>query len=538
MESFYMTMISNASTDLYSQNSLVSFKNELPKTINVEGLKIALQEIHIDNKFGNIPNAVLAAKKQFLLFLKGEDGQWETLPFATCDISDFFMSIQKLAAFLNEKLNTRSTTNAYRFRAMVSDSKTKLHIILTNATLLVHVDVQGWMNINFHPQTLTQTYDGNTYVILSSDNQRNFMSTAICGAGDKILPKMIKVQLEEMQQNLSGVNLVQDLALFPVSQKQYPIDIVCKRKEYFDFNCSNLTQLTARLVDENNHPLHLGNGQPTFLKLQCKRFAMKSFVLRLSSLESNSVFSNNKTNNFKIRLQETFDINSWDVALASIYLPTNINISRLLNRDNFYLEIKQAGSDTVRISLHELKDFTAEGFVNHANKKLVEAFANPRPILKFIEEESTGNKISIRLTENVELKFSGLLAYLIHYATRATSPTEAVAVNTRIDETLYLGTLNFQRLHPHLIFLYCNFITPVVIGNTYGQVLQMIPFYNSKENGAELMKFEAQHLDFLPMTMNDPTTLHFEMIDHSGEHVQFENNNQEVLLTLVFRKKL
>jgi hypothetical protein len=52
------------------------------------------------------------------------------------------------------------------------------------------------------------------------------------------------------------------------------------------------------------------------------------------------------------------------------------------------------------------------------------------------------------------------------------------------------------------------------------------------------MKYEAPHLEFLPMTMNDRSTLRFEMRNSSGDLFNFLDSSIEILLTLVFREKI
>jgi hypothetical protein len=76
-----------------------------------------------------------------------------------------------------------------------------------------------------------------------------------------------------------------------------------------------------------------------------------------------------------------------------------------------------------------------------------------------------------------------------------------------------------------------------VVGHDFAKVLQMIPYFGSDSDGATIMKYEAQHLDFLPMSTNDPTTLQFEMRNSAGDYIRFDNDDAEILLSLVFREK-
>lgn len=530
-------MASNASTDLYSENSLVKFKNELPTAVAVDGCKIALQSINLDNKYGNIPNGILATKNHFILFHTQGNTEQDVNPVASCTITDHDMTIFEFVEFITTNLKKDDTK---KFEIAIINNFKRIRITLRNAVLLVHPQINSWLNFTTRPPI---KFKGEAYFALSSKNVReNFSHVDFSMIPTS--PSLIKVQLEQMCSNVSGVKLVQDLAILKVNPAQYPIDIVCKRKEYFEFNCNKLSTLSASLVDENNYPLHLSTGQPTFLKLQVKKFPMKSHVLRLSSLESSDLFSDNQNNNFQIQLKEPINFCEWDVALTSICLPTKIDMKRFFTPSNFYIILKKPNVVQHYLPLNDLIDFTPEGFVKHLNEKLktslitidssTQKLVDVFGAITFSTEEKN---VHIFMSSTVEIKLSGLLAYLLHHTKTATSPTEPVVMKGAIKQLVLMGKLDFKRLYPHVIFLYCNFIKPMTIGGSFGQVLQMIPYYNGSAGGDEIMKYEAQHLDFLPLSMNDATMLHFEMRDASGGNIYFEDATQEILITLVFRKK-
>jgi hypothetical protein len=521
-------MTSNASTDLYTENTLTEFKNELPRDFQVEGYKIALQSLYLDNKFGNIPNSILGTKNHFLLFVHNVQVK-HPLPSTTCSITDYVMSITSFANTVRHCLVSDETRK--NFEIGVINAKKRLQITLRNSFLLIHPEVNKYLDFSGE----SVKYNGLEYTKLDSRKHNTYLSH-IDFPTKAVRPSLIKVQLKEMCQNLSGLKQVQDLAIIKVHPRnQYPIYNVCKRKEYFNLNCTRLTTLSARLVDEDNYPLQLSSGQPTFLKLQFKKFPMKSFVLRLSSLESSEVFSDNTSSSFRIQLREPLQCCSWDVALSSIYLPAKTDIGEPLTAENFHIEIPTVDG-VIRLALHNLQDFTAEGLVKHLQSKLSIAFeGDPNPPLVVDLEDEGSDKIYLYFHENITIKLSGMLAYLLN---SAASPREPVSIVGKNRIRHLAGTPNFKKLHPHLILVYCNFITPIVVGSEFGTVLQMVPYYDSDSGGATIMKYEAQHLDFLPMTMNDPTTLQFEMRNSAGDSIRFQNEDTEILLTLVFREKL
>ena len=198
MESFYMVMASNASTDLYSENSLVKFKNELPQPINVEGFKIALQSMYLDNKYGNVPNGVLGTRSHFILFLTAGNTENEVEPTATCIISEYYMTIHDVVAVLEEQL-TPNGVNSVKFEVSAVNSYKRLEITLRNAILLVHPEVNKWLHLT---DELPITYRGEPYYKLQSSPYRVHISKTDFST-KPIAPSIIKVQLQEMNRNLS-----------------------------------------------------------------------------------------------------------------------------------------------------------------------------------------------------------------------------------------------------------------------------------------------------------------------------------------------
>lgn len=528
MESYYVTAISNASLNVYPQNSLTNFTNVLPQALDVTNCKVALQAIALDTKYGNIPNGILGTRNHFLLFV--ENPEISPIPDASCDITDFTMGAQTFAHTVNRAFSKIPG------RAHLTVSGRGINIALNKSVLLVHPEITKCLD--FRGGTL-YTYSGRQYTALTSEaGAKNFKSQKEFPRSI-VAPRVIKVQLAQMLQNLSTVRLVQDLAVIRVNPAQtYPFYNVCKRKEYFNFNSSRLNELSVRLVDENNWPLHLGQGgQPTFVKLQLKKFPMKSFVLRLSSLESSDVFTENKASSFRIILRQQLDCSRWNVALSSIYLPSRTNVGSLLTAQNFYIEVMLRNAlSGRRVELHDLTDFTTEGFLRHAMEKLTAAFPPTGAQTFKLTLEDGG--IHLECSQDFKLRISGMLAYVLN---KAASPTKPAfwPLEGQQSQKQYIGKLNFEKLQPHTILLYCNFIKPLVVGNTFARVLQLIPYFdNSEKNADGLMKYEAQHLDFLPLGMNDQTTLQFEMRNSNGDLVSFANETTEILLTLVFREKL
>jgi hypothetical protein len=525
LESFYIMMMSNSSRNIYPENNLNKFKNELPQEIYVGDFKVALQSISLDSKWGTIPNNILGTSDHFLIF-PDNYFQEKKSPVASYSITDFVLTKETFVEKANKALKT---TRNVLFRVV----KNSVDIVLTKCTLLVHEHVNNFLHFGKN----IVKYEGENYCVLKGESaavvraKKDFNTT-------RLVPRLIKVRLREMKQNLSTIGCVQELAILSTESSTYPFYSVCKRKEYFPLSNNKLSTLSIDLVDEDNYPIHLGKGQPSIVKLQLKRFAMDLAVLRLSSLESKHIFSDNKSSSFRIQLQQSLDAynTGLEVALSSIYVPSQVQTKSMLSSNNFYIDVVNNASpdrDFMRFVLSSLTDFTNTGFVNLAND-LIQSALPKRPVLFSIEEDD--NVMVEFLEDDVSLRVTGLIAYLFGRS-QAPDHFDHFAIKGEKKEKKLLTKINFKKLRPHVIFLHCNFTKPIIVGNQFGQVLQMIPYYNSDDDQVEIMKYEAQHLDFIPISMNDKTVLQFEMRTSGGLLVPFVKENAEVLVTLVFRQK-
>lgn len=526
MDSFYIIAASNASTDLHPQNKLISFRNSLPQGLNVEEYKIALQSIFLDTQYGNISNGILSTKDHFLLFL----GTRNAAPAASCTIEDFTLSPQRFVTVVNRALKA-GVGEVGRGRIQLTVSGGKIQVTLNKSVLLVHPEIMRCLNFRGGSEQ-EEVYSGFSYTKLNSETGVKVFTSKNNFPTSEARPNLIKVQLWEMTRNLSAVNLVQDLAIIPTTKQGYPFYNICRQKEYFPLNTHRLSEISIKLVDENNFPLHLGSGQPTLLKFRLKKLSMRSFVLRLSSLESRTVFPDDSNSSFRIILQQPLDCSKWNVALSSIYLPNLTDIRAHLTAENFFFVV--VGEEGVkRFTLEDATELTQKSILELIQLRLSNTFLTNSPV--DIEEDE--GVLFVKFNQNAKLHFSGLLAYLLSQTPLPTSKMQSL--EGLKSQRVRLGRLKFDKLQPHSILLYCNFITPIIFGNSYARVLQIIPFFNS-ENDAnnDIMKYEAQHLEFLPLLMNDPQTLQFEMRNSSGHLLKFQDGTTEIFITLIFREKM
>ncbi|HEY6435966.1 MAG TPA: hypothetical protein VIY47_05210, partial [Ignavibacteriaceae bacterium] len=177
---------------------------------------------------------------------------------------------------------------------------------------------------------------------------------------------------------------------------------------------------------------------------------------------------------------------------------------------------------------NDMDEFSQKGFIKIVNQKIENHFNVP-PIVF----QTNMAEVSINFKADVKVQLSSTLAYLF---TKAPMADNDFTVQGNRTTVVNLGKLNFKKIRPHSILIYCNFITPIIVGSTFARLLKTISFYDDDNANNNLMKYESTHLEFYPVSMNDKMLLSFELRTSSGELIKFENEMEEVVSTLVFRE--
>jgi hypothetical protein len=531
-KSFYVLLASNGSTDLFPDNSLSKFKNQLPRTLDfsLEGWKVGLQALALNINLSSTPHALKNLAAPFLY--------WETLykqPVTLFTFSSLhYTSMGALAWHLRKQITTADIKDV----VVKSDNDQLTISVKSEAWVGVDIEVCKWLTFKVDESEL-HPFNGRQYYLL---HQKEI--TTVDTKFFNPPPHYIKVHLNEMQSHLSGSSYHQTLAIIPFNRNvkkrgQFNLSNLYHevlRKEYFAFNCNSLQTLSILLTDENNKQLNLLPAQPTFIKLKIVKMDYMSFMLRIKSNSCYDIYPDNINSNFRTILPNPIELprGLWEVALTSIQIPTAIKLADVVPKGGLWLSVKWDSNDFRTIvtlpedsiengaTLLYALDVGIEKYVGHDKLKIT-ALKNKTALFTLREEEG------------MEIQLSNFLAYALGAPPSSNGHTTMI-LNNEIKTGKFTSPISVKRLIPHSILLYCDIIRPIIIGSTYAKVLKLIPITRiTAKNDYEI--YESQHLDFTTIENNSLSTMQFQLRHTNGVLLSFGNNKSEVLINLVFRKK-
>lgn len=521
------------------------------------------------SNFGNVAARMYTNERHVLLFLRGRGDAFMTsmealpgwLEIANPDMVASVKEVHYTADSLTNELNVEAVSQLGEEQATWSVSfrstatTNKMAIMLTQATLLIRDCLAEFIMSEEQLAAFPRVIRSNvTYVALDTpDEVKLFVMERPISPAEKAYPMLIKLRLQEMTQHVSSVALPQDLALVPFHATKNGSSLfhTVGRKEFFPL-CQQLRleELNIRLLDEEDRPLRvLSGGQPTFVKLRLVREKMDSreHILRLSSHESLDVYGSNTASDFKVRLKDkllpTDDVADWEVALSSIYHPTEIDYDKMADEENSTIEVLVGDNYMILtlVSSQKVEDMTLTGLINSVNRRMTtrKMFTETEGELAVSFSEVTPGELQVEFMTDAVVGIGGLLQYLL--GTAKTTAAAPLVVRGERGTKVKLGHYDFTRIHPNILLLETDFVGQTVFGNKWSNVLQMIRFppLSSTTEGVKSVssRYEVQHLDFHPVSQTDLNLLSFKLKNAEGRLVSFFHPNTPVYVTLLFRKR-
>lgn len=514
----------------YPENNPSSFRTVFPQTISCENYQIALQSIAINLKHSPIPPEIANTKNHIILFLTPTDFK-NNKPATYVTIPQNCIKPINLLKYLNRRLQIHCPTVVFGL------IRTKIYLTISNCILLMSESLLHWFDLPVDNNIskylgygiITMSYTEKTIIANSNFNYK--ITT----------PKILRVILNEMQQSVSANGFHQELAIVHAKKmtKNY-LFYVTKFKEYFNLQTANFNQLSIKITDENYKELNLVKDQPTIVFLKLKKMPKNSFILRLSSLDSQNIFTENSNSNFRIQLNQAIDksCGPLEVALTSIMISNDIDYAKILeNRSDFWIEININNQFSKLIFGRESFSSKAN-FINAFNNEIIDETGNDYIIMT----EAPDDKISILFNKKCEVYFSKLAGLVFNklpndLIINNKGEIEEVFVMYPEENTLELfEKITFSKVSPRLLFLHCNFVSPTLVGESYGQILKIIPLEFENENITTL-KYDVKNLDFFDVSMNDRSILEFKLCTVDNLLIPFKEESNEIFVTLLFREK-
>jgi hypothetical protein len=551
MNEFYMLLNSNASNDIFVDNSQTSFTNLIPNNVKLsEGWHVALQSLCVATSFStNVPKEVRKTNKHIILC--NSFG----MPTKLISIPDNNYTKETMTAFLQNQFFETVRQSRLKTRIETLGDTTNFIVTATRCQIRINEDVCKWLNIDTTGRQLYEEthLDYFLNIVPSDDNEVirvyifepdefyeqtetevffNFQSLP------RLMPSMIKVKLGEMKQSLSSYGNHQNLATI---QFKPPNDFIsfyyeAQQKEYFPLNSHLIQTLSIKLTDSIDDELNLFSHHPTFVKLKFKKMSTSSFILRLSSADSTDIYPENTASSFRIQLPKIISLNghNWQVALSTILYPSEISLSDYLSHQDVWIEYYRLHrNDWLLAHQYNFKNEKIRSFQHLEMILNANTYVARRQKQFRIKIHRNSKKTTYDSDMTLKIRMSKTLASMLG------SSTDNFITDYR-ERNKLIGFADIKRCMPNTISLHTDFTSPIVAGGKYCRLLKFIPILQDLQatDGSVYpsVSYESHHMDFVNLSTSDLQSLQFELKDGVGKPLVFTNNNIVTFVNLLFSK--
>jgi hypothetical protein len=552
-------LMSNGSTSLYPDNTLVSFRNKIPTDYLSDNVqwKVAMESVGFYNKFRNSALPKPYEMPTIIAFTKA----WHKHHFPTgieLNISSlkdyqkiyFYHGTKIDAAIIDRDIDTHQHVNG---DVNMSNYIGKLLTISPNNKNKVIFGQFMWMDDVILPICILIHQNFVTYLELAEPTNADGVDSKIIingevylwySIGDKTVtyesgivkpyhptgPASVKIQCKNIMPYMSSAGYCQDLGhiTLPHVNSQTFHHHQFKNIEWFNLQTKNLESLDIRLVDGDGAALKFEDGFSTLVKLHFKKEMEERIYVRIDSKKT-GLYPDNNAAIFKIKLPDRLSLlGKWKVGLSSIIYEQEF--IRYFNK-KFYIGMRYKDENG------EFVDKTLN-ITNCGNMEQVFKIAK-QELEKCANLTIKSERLHIMFTTRAQVLMSEDLAIL--FGMRYSN--EHIKINKK-NELLIDKDSGGQVLFPHKMteveiaipnmFLYSNIVNSTCVGGEMVKLMKVVPVSKNHHGAHTMMEFENEEL--FPVSNSNISEIEFELRLHSGETVPFKNNGGTTFLTIVFQK--
>lgn len=542
-------LLSNASTDIYNNNTLTKFTNHFENPINLEqGEKwqIGLQSIFLHPLFPNIP---FLDDKPHIKIVDELTVHNIFLPYKR-------YSSKSLVHQINERLSEAGLKSKLHFTLNEDSNKIELNPAENfQAELSVHkhfIKTMGFHRIN-------QSVDYVTFAISESPRHEVKLSDQI--------PKIIKVQVSHTADLFESNNQTIFISYHAVNMiSPFTHHFFSERPLYLAVTSNPIKDFTVTIVDEHNNQLKLGNNIPTIIQLNMTRSNEESgeFHVVVDSSMKNENYPNNSTADFCFSLNPPIHLSEdYVCSINSITFPTRFRTIFIQN-NNFYLMVQRTVDNIIR---NVRLPFNQKGMNFLSIEELIEGLNNTfgatKPdstyfppnnvmgthLLKIFTLEAYGGEKKLHFTgyKNTIYDFPIEIASVLGLNDKAGKKIGnrwLIEMNDMESDDPILGMQSFEMppniitLIPQSLFIYTDFTQLVSVGNNETNLLQIVPI-RSNVFEREKNQFVTENFDrpnWIQIRTRILNNLRFKILRSDGQLITFDRKDDGIVIVLAFKK--
>lgn len=318
---------------------------------------------------------------------------------------------------------------------------------------------------------------------------------------------------------------------------------------YLRLRASSITQLNVRLTTLTGAPYPLLTGPPTVVQLEMSIMALKSeFTITCMSKpwgDNATLYPNNTVTNFKSKLTKSINLRHFEVALASIALPSFGGPNTLIQATLALVSAEEDGGYDAKLQnlpddeklnfSHKLNDFPSMVEFFGAFKQAVEGFAAFQNKIKLSyvadhEPLAGGWRIENQFTDKDLILVAGKTCahlwgytfnthYLLIPAQQYLEPAQEYLPSKAVITNNEFHAYPHRAISvPEVCLLYSDMVSYTPFGDTTANLLGIVPlgsFTKSGENQG-LSLYEPKHLIYYDIKDTDFNEIHFKLLRGDG----------------------
>ena len=574
VKTFYV--LSNGQLELFKDNSLVSFSNQLPYDVNIQkdNYEIAVRSFGVDLNL-----ATLLTNSSCLIDvsqIKQEKITSET---------DLSTLQQKNFVFVpNNRFHIKSLSKRLRDAIKRSSLKGKLGIFYVTrreSEWLQNLSLQDDLRVLIHEQLVTLfklesyfktlsissiIYNSNVFFELRLSPRQSISGEHIPSPAFRGLPKVINVQcnlVNPYNNDNSTCKIISTNNILDSSFNRY-ICYTYRNPTFYPLESGETDKISFSFTDEKGAPLRLFSGNSSFihLELRPKPTKMERYINLQVSSKPSVLSKDNISAQFTSFLHHPIEVpKKSKICLISCHLPNTIaTVPKHVAAKSIKLKITKtwkiipSGEETVKYMksyhdhsfnllhchlldneafvamLNRVKGIDDFHFVLEHTKYLRIIFANTEdlthhspPFAKTDEESYEIHDIDYAFSFPVELaRLFGFysLENLFENGYLNFPPTKR---NISFEEAILL-----QDYYPNYIMIYCSTIVPTFVAGNSRPILSILPLEKQK---AEYASYFIENLNFVPLNTTFIDRMQFTLTSHDGNLINFVSP-LDVILTL------
>lgn len=373
--------------------------------------------------------------------------------------------------------------------------------------------------------------------VTSSSN--TFISSNDFSLDDRNYPKFIKVVCDSIQPQILNSSYSKDLLIFSPDFKNtenyYFRELDCV--DYVPLLNNYISDLTIRLLDENNEQLQLLYGYATIIKLKFRRMPQekRSFNVRLTSSASKE-FPENQLYHFKVKLPSSIQLDqTWKVCVNSISHPSHFStfLPELNSRQILFKSFIDLAAPVIKYFFSDKITYSQENLISEFNYFLstndlghtdVDVHGKLHITISGKGTFILTAPLARMLGYDGELKDGKAAVIKTHGTTGFPQDSEGNCVVT------FNNPIDINYLKPNYMIIYSNIAKSSVFGGGYNKIIRVVPLKESKLN--YIIK-EFKHKELYELENNEINIIEIQLRSHDGSYVNFAHS-QDIILNLEF----